>query len=469
MFKDLIARFPDSNDLLAYLKTPEGGSLKIVEKNPFAIVRYEKGTSDFKVSHVKLFRSVVWDIEHNCPISVTPFKSEEGESIPTNPTTEYSIETFMDGVLIGQFWNGTSWTIHTRTVLGGNCRYYSQKPFKTLFHEASPTGLSETLDKTVCYSWILQHPENRIVCDIRSPRIILVGANRIQTDGTVVPLSPSDLDSLKDYLPKQHSFPTWDAVRARLLEWNERYHHNFKGFAIREVSTGKRWKVRTESYNKVRMMRTNTPRLDFIWLSQWKAHTLQAYLRIYPEEKRQSDVVLHRLKAVTHELFQLYTAKFKARSVPEIPAKFRGILHSMHQHYYNVLKPAGKTLTFHEAVDWMNQRDIPQMLFLVNYELRPSTQDIPFESSAHAAPAEPAEAPAEPTEAPAEPAEAPAPPVEAPTPPVEAPAPPANAPAEPAEAPAPPANAPAASADAPAPPANAPAASADAPVVIAVE
>jgi len=383
-FKDLVERFPTADALFTYLKSSEGGSLKVVERSNTAIIRYEKGTSDFKVPHVKAFRSVVWNKDAHRPVSVTPFKSVEGESLPTDLITNYSIETFVDGILIGTYWNGTTWKIHTRSMLGANCRYYSQRTFRDLFEQTIPASFYDKLDKTVCYSWILQHPENRIVCEVRSPRIFLVGAYRIQTDGTIISLNHSDLDSLKEYLPKQHSFPTWDAMRARLLEWNERYKHNTQGFVVREVSTGTRWKLRTESYNKIRLLRDNTPRLDYIWLTQWKAKTFSAYLRIYPEETRQAEVILNRWKTITNELFQLYTAKFKARSAPEVPPKFRSILQAMHQHYYNVLKPSGKTLTFHEAVDWMNQRDIPQMLYLINYELRPTTQEIPFEPSGQA-------------------------------------------------------------------------------------
>ena len=390
-FKDLIERFPTTEALFTYLRSLEGGSLKVVERSNNAIIRYEKGTSDFKMSHVKAFRSVVWNKETHRPVSVTPFKSIEGESIPTDLITNYSIETFVDGILIGTYWNGTAWKMHTRSMLEANCRYYSQRTFRDLFEQIIPAHFYEVLDKTVCYSWILQHPENRIVCNIRSPRVFLVGANRIQTDGTVVPLTRSELTHVEEYLPREHIFSSWEAMKARLLEWNDRYQHNVQGFVIREVSTGIRWKLRTESYNKVRLMRDNTPRLDYIWLTQWKAHTFLVYLKIFPEEKRQADLILNRWKTVTTELFQLYTAKFKARSAPEVPPKFRSILQAMHQHYYNVLKPDGKTLTFREAVDWMNQRDIPQMLYLINYDLRPTTQEIPYESSNQAS-TEPASA-----------------------------------------------------------------------------
>ena len=386
VFKDLIARYPTWETLGPFLRSAEGGSLRLIGISPLVLIRYQKGESNFSVPHVKYFRSVVWNIETNRPVSITPCKSEEGEHLPTEGTiADYSIETFTDGVLIGQFWDGNSWKIHTRSMLGANCRYYSDKTFKTMFYEAMPTDQLEHLDRTVCYSWILQHPENRIVSTVRYPRIILVGAYRIGEDGLFTKLPYEDLSSFET--PNVHSFSSWSALHAKLLEWNERYRHNFQGFVIH--SANNRWKVRTESYNKARMMRENTPRRDYVWLTQWKAKALKAYLKIFPEEAFAANAMIHRWKHITSDLFRIYTAKFKAKTSPEVPPKFKGILHSMHQYYYNILKPAGKTLTLLEAIKWMNLRDVPQMLYLINFELRiaiAAVEEAPMEPSVYTAP-----------------------------------------------------------------------------------
>jgi len=255
-----------------------------------------------------------------------------------------------------------------------------------MVEEVMPASLIEKLDKTVCYSWILQHPENRIVCAVRAPRLIVVAAHRIDADGTVHHIPRTDLAEFER--PNMHTFPTWDAMRSRLLEWNERYQYNFQGFVFQELATGRRFKLRTPSYNEVRVLRDNTPRRDFIWLTQWKAQKLNQYLRVFPEEKYTAETIINRWKLITTDVFRLYTAKFKAKSFPEVPPKFKGILHSMQQHYFNILKPAGKTFTFPEAVEWMNQRDVPQMLYLINYELRAAmavVEEIPYEAAVAAA------------------------------------------------------------------------------------
>jgi hypothetical protein len=404
--KELITEFPSWNDLSKFLKSSAGGALQIIENAPFALIRYQKGVSNFSVPHVKVFRSVVWNIETHRPVSVTPFKSETGESLPT--IESYVTETFMDGVLIGQYWDGTSWKIHTRSTLGATCRYYSTTTsFNTWVEELMTPDLVAKLDPTVCYSWILQHPENRIVCYVGSPRLILVGAHRIEADGTIVPLLRADLELLNTFLPNSHAFSSIAAMQSRLLEWNDRYRHNFQGFVFRDVATGRRWKIRTEAYTKARLLRDNNPRSDYVWLNHWKAKTLSDYLDIYPEERLQARTILARWKQITFDLFNIYNDKFKSRSSPEVPQKFRGILHHMHLHYYNVLKPENKTLTLPEAIQWMNERNVPLMLHLINYELREAiatVEEIPVEpmAAAAAAPAAPGAAAAPAAAAPAE-------------------------------------------------------------------
>jgi len=383
-FKELIDRFPTWTALSSYLKSAEGGKLKIIETFPFAIIRYEKGSSQFTIPHEVAFRSVVWNTETNRPVSVTPFKSEPGESIPSDSITDYTISTFQDGTLIGSFWDGTNWQIHTRSVLGANCRWYGP-PLNQLFYQTIPPSVWDRLDKTACYSWILQHPENRIVCNVPAPRIILVGVNRIQEDGTVV---PGTTEGLAEYVPATHSFPTWSALQSKLLEWNVRYRHNFQGFVMIHTLNGILLKIRTAAYNQIRLIRDNTPRLDFVWLTQWKARKLGSYLRVFPEEKYQAEAIVNRWKTLTSDVYSIYTSKYKAHTNPTVSPKYKKLLYTMHQHYYQILKPAGKTFTLHETIEWMNLRDVPQMLYLIHFELRHAIATI--HAAAEAEPVEPA-------------------------------------------------------------------------------
>jgi len=285
-------------------------------------------------------------------------------------------------VLIGQFWDGTRWRIHTRTVMDATCNYYSQtKNFATMFAEAALPGLQDSLDKTVCYSWNLQHPENRIVVEVKHPRLILVGAHRglerVPREELVRSLSET-------LFPKQHTFETTHAVTLAMRSWETLYHYNFQGLVFLNKTTGDRWKIRTDSYNKARLLRGNTPRRDFLWLSAWRDNKLNDYERLFPEETPRIRSMMNRWKDITSEVYTLYMEKYKARHEIDIPVKYKGLLYALHKHYFEVLKKDGKTVTFKHLIEWMNQRDIPQMLYLINYELRAVPE--PVHSAAPEAP-----------------------------------------------------------------------------------
>jgi hypothetical protein len=131
VYKSLISGHGTWEALRAWLQSEEGGSLRVddtsIPSSPFAVIRYMKGKSDLSKPHVRAFRSVVWDTLAHRPVSVTSWKSADGESVPDTPlTTGYSIEEFADGVLIGMFWDSynSRWRIHTRTTLDAKCRFW---------------------------------------------------------------------------------------------------------------------------------------------------------------------------------------------------------------------------------------------------------------------------------------------------------------------------------------------------------
>jgi hypothetical protein len=361
VYKDILDRYPSWPALSTHLKSVEGGKLDITTTGSYAVIHYVKETSNLDLG--RPYRSVVWNIETNRPVSITPWKSEIGESLPTDSIDHYQIETFLDGVLIGQFWDGTCWRLHTRSILDATNYYYSHtKTFGDMFREVAPADLESRLDKTHCYSWILRHPENRVVCEIRTPSIHLVGAHRIHEDGSV------EIVPRFGFRTKVHTFADWNSLRFHLREYNHQFSHNFQGFVIRNETTGQRWKVRTDAYNKARLIRGNTSKREFIWLSAWKENTLKEYTRIYPEETRPISVLLDRWKSLTRELYSLYSHVYISRATQVVPVKWTESLRHLHIHYIKTLKPLNQSVTLYTTIEWMNQLDIPLMLYILNYE-----------------------------------------------------------------------------------------------------
>lgn len=393
MFSTLVSSYPSWSALKAYLTSDEGGRLRVYDNSspeyPYALIRYVKGQSNFSIPHVGNFRSVVWDTLAHRPVSVTPYKSEPGESLPIegNPTN-YRIEQFIDGVMIGVFYDkyNDTWELHTRSTLGARCRYYSQtRTFADLFKEAAGYSRVDlnSLDKTKCYTFVLRHPENRIVCQVNLPGVVLIQEGRVAEDAGYVdiPLEPSWITV--------SNIASWDNLAKLLQDWNDRFKYNHQGIVVKETGTGRRWKMRTAEYNRVRNLRGNSARRDFVWLSAWKSNTLYDYFRVYPEEKQLADSVIAQWKRVTNDVFHLYTDVFKARSLEKsnIPPKYRIFVFGIHTKYIEELKPSGRTVDWKFVLEYMNSRDIPLMLYAINWEKRIAAQQmgaqgIPFEPSA---------------------------------------------------------------------------------------
>ena len=375
IFSELLSKFTTWSTLSEYLTSEAGGSLRIDDhstaENPFALIRYVKGKSNLALPHVRAFRSVVWDTLMHRPVSVTPFKSVDGESSPAS-LEGYDVEQFLDGVLIGVFFDkyNNKWRLHTRSTLDANCRYYSQtKTFSAMFYDALPNGFG-SWPVNMSASYILQHPENRVVTPVSAPSSTLIQMTTITADGSIhTQANPALLVT---------GITTPDLLYQRLADLNMRFRHNVQGYIIKNRNTGERYKMRTSEYNRVRQLRGNSARRDYLWLSAWRDGSLAKYLALYPEERLESDKIVNQWKRATNDVFHIYTDVFKARTLPkaQIPPKYRPLVYGLHTLYMDTLKPAQKSVDWKTVLGFMNSRDIAQMLFVVNWEARKAAEEL---------------------------------------------------------------------------------------------
>ena len=380
VYADLIAAHPTWEALSAFLRSPEGGSLRVVtgvrDFAPYALLRYVKGKSDLSIPHVRAFRSVLWDVLRNRPVSVTSAKSEDGEGLPSSETTEgYTVERFEDGSVLGVFYDtyNSCWSIHTRTTPGAHCRYYSTKSFADLFREATAALNLELLDRAVSYTCVLQHPENRIVTRYRQPSIVFVQQAAIDASGGVVLSTPSrEAFPFRAHVPLRYEVgTTWDSVRAKVAEIDrplDRASDRIEQGVVVKDAEGRRWKLRTTRYKAARKM-----------------GTLPLYLDVYPEERGATVALLERWKRVTRDVYHIHSDVFKARSLPRtaIPPKYRPFVYGL-QGLYHELRETNQKIDWETTKKYMNERDVPQMLFCLNWEYRQASQQlglraIPFE------------------------------------------------------------------------------------------
>jgi len=386
-FAALRTSYPTWDLLSAYLKTELGLVVRTVDAH-YALIHYDKTKSRMSHSLVRTFRSVVWDTEKNLPVSVTPPKSVDGEQVPAfsdpSEVDSYTVSEFYDGTLIGAFRckYDNKVILHTRTHMPANNIYYGKKTFASMVEEAvSMDILDARIENGSCYAYVLQHPENRIVVPTIRPVLKLVQTATISEDGTLeIPQPPSDHVPLTTSLPT--AYEVWRtegevglkrALLAKMVGITATM--PFQGVVVLDKHTNTRYKIRTSHYNAIRQMRGDTANLEYVWLNHWKVDKLTEYLRIYPEEKTAANALLEQWKRCSNEIFGFYKDVFIFHTIQlnQVPRKYRPLLHEMQEMYKTVLKPQGRRMTWYDIRTFLNNQDVPRILFVLHYKDIPSS------------------------------------------------------------------------------------------------
>ena len=381
VFAQLIAQYTTSETLFAYLTSAEGGSLTVRDTrsdptDSLVVVHYKKGVSDLTKPHVPYFRSVVWNTRSNRPVCAGPPHGHKFTTEGLTGLTTFVAEDFVDGVMLNMFWDGAknSWRIASRSQMDAMNTFYSKKPFAMLFFEAiAAQNLNlDELNRDYTYSWVLQHPEERVVTSTPygMPRLRLVEMARFQEDGSqcVVREPATFLTArFRETLPERHELASLEDVKERVVAWGRRFGAQWQGLVLKNTGAGElpaRWKLRTDQYDAARELRGSVAKLPFIWLERWSNNQITQYLRLYPEEAHAANAVIDGFKACTQEAYDLYQKVYRERAFPlkEAPQKYRKLLWDIHG--------ARAGSYFPNLREFMNKQDTARKLWLVNYEAR---------------------------------------------------------------------------------------------------
>ena len=378
-FATLISVYPTAEALMAYLKSPEGGRLVVRDfrspgpSDPYVLVHYDKEVSDMNHINTKLFRSIVWNMVTNRPTCISPGR---GGAFSAAPASGWVAEEFVDGVMINAFYDETSanWKLASRTQLGAGSSFYGTRSFAELFAETCRVqGVDlTTLDTSLCYSFVLNHPEERIVAPALygTPTLTLIAAYRIDsaTGAYETIATPSGLiqnmktPAIYKTLETLEGVVTYVAARAAADRQSF-----FQGVVLKSTNGGQgRWKLRSTLYSHVRFLRGNQAKRPFLWLDLWSRapRSFQEYLTFYPEESVAATGVVEAFKGCTQTFHDLFIQVYKKHELPlgSAPQKYRKLLwearHASVPPYFPALR------------DFMNRQDTARKLWLVNYEAR---------------------------------------------------------------------------------------------------
>ena len=398
--------------------------------NEYKIIKYSKelvkslAVSNYdEYLNVSKYRSVI--VRNNKVVCFAPEKSLDYMYFVNSYSTENSwLEDYIDGTMINVFYDNIkqTWEIATRSTVGGNIVFfndvknykyfdnnnyfkdYYNLTFRSMFFEACNICNLDLncLDEKYVYSFVLQHPFNRIVTPIVTPIIYLVKVYEITHPINNV-LSVNNLDQvtineiniqsllnsppyifLNSNIKFVNKYPVtnFDDIKNYYSSGNAGY--NCVGCFLYSKD-GTRSKIRNASYEEVRKLRGNQPKLQFNYLSLKQQNKVGEFLQYYPEHT----VIFNKFKLAlyyyTSNLFMNYISCFirKEKPLKEYDFEYKSHMYKLHEKYKTELKPVNKIIDKKFVIDYVNSLHPAQQMFIINYKnihLNQGTQSMKYDT-----------------------------------------------------------------------------------------
>ncbi len=365
----------------------------------YSIIRYNKNVlSKESADTYGLFRSVVLNSDNKI-VSFAPPKSIDADEFMKKyplPNDDIVAEEFVEGTMINVFWDNTiglagGWEITTRNTVGAESGFYksrNSKTFKEMFMETiRETGLIiDNLDKDYCYSFVMQHPENRIVVPFNRCSLYLVAIYKIIQDdnGVIVRgMRPAEIIDSVDWYQTNLLFPNvykdLNSYDKMIYEYASKdTHYSRVGIIFKNIKTGERCKVRNPNYEEVRRLRGNQPKSQYQYLSLRNTGSVGKFLSYYPEFKGEFNEYKNQVHSFTTILYQKYVSCYikKEKPLHEFSEQFRTHMFNIHQKYLNELKEKRQHVTNTFVINYVNKLHPNLLMHSLNYNLKKQQVDV---------------------------------------------------------------------------------------------
>jgi hypothetical protein len=377
---------PNENNDIIYLK------LNKQKYNDYRIITYNKSVlTDENIEYYGICRSIIINSK-NKVVSFSPAKSIKSDVfMNTFPNrTDYLIaQEFVEGTMINVFWDRDQWEITTKNVVGANTSFFKcdeSKTFKEMFFEALTVNnlILDILNKHLCYSFVLQHPNNRIVIPITQPQLYLVAVYQI------INVIDDNSDDFNNKLKNVFIYPcnlehvklygmwSWTGIKfpKTYYDWNNyddlinNYASNntpydIQGVVIYNSLTNTRCKFRNPNYEIIKKLRGNQPKLQYQYLILKNDGNIDNYLNYYPEHRDEFNMINNKINLFIKELYNNYVNYYIKKDYT-IPFEYKTHMFNLHNIYINNLKPKKLYINISNVSDYVNELHPFQLMTILN-------------------------------------------------------------------------------------------------------
>ena len=375
----------------------------VVGGKNYNVVRYDKAflTKD-RMETVGMFRSVVHangKVVSFAPPKTIPYEAFTARLDSTKPV---KVEDYIEGTMINVFHDGDTWEITTRSSVGGRVAFYTmdgapqsktENTFRWMFLDAiqhremmsdDEDDFFKALDnfpKSYSFSFVLQHPKNRIVVPFTSPQLFLVKVYDIVNNvATEVELS----DDIRGKLPSWMMYPlSLSNDLGKMVNYLSSGDADYK--IVGTMITGydangapMRTKYRNTTYEAVRKLRGNQPKLQYRYLMLRQGQKVKDYLHYYPEHKNLFSEYRDMIHKFTHELHSRYISCYVKKEGPlcGFSPQYRTHMYKLHELYTGSLAKDNKIVTRNVVVSYVNQLHPSLLMHSINYHHRQAKDEM---------------------------------------------------------------------------------------------
>jgi len=373
----------------------------------YHILKYDKEwLSRDCVKSTGLLRSLIFK-DNGTIMSFAPPKSLNTDDLSIEKEMEYIAEKYVEGTMINVFYDTESdtWEIATRSNIGGEICFFMEEGFKKentfkyMFNEVCENiGFNiKDLNKSYVYSFVMQHPRNRIVKIIKNMKLYLVDVYEINNK-TINSISTQDMsifgipDNTVNNLQRVYLESNDDLQKCKDSYASMNTPYDIVGVVIKN-KLGERYKYRNPNYEHVRQLRGNQPKLQFQYLNLRQIPRdndystmgkITEYLKYYPEHKVLFNNFRNIIHKYTAELFENYIRCYikKEKELKHFPEKFRTHMYALHHELYlKKLMPEKKYINKNIVIEYFNTLHPAKQMFVMNYDVRKNYIDVEKEES----------------------------------------------------------------------------------------
>ena len=371
----------------------------------YQIIRYDKDFLSFDLYlDLGMYRSIILNLDTKKVVAMAPPKSLqlENQTFKGIDFKDIQVQEFVEGTMINVFWDDSNniWEISTRSSIGANVKFYQgkdTKTFKQMFEETLESigekDLFNKLNKNLMYSFVIQHPENRIVTPFNEPNLYLIDVYQFSHEDDSISVKSYNVqnpelndkeqeilnDVVKDSnikLPKIYSeYNSVDDCVSYFRSGSVSY--DIVGAVFKHLHSNIRSKVRNPVYEEIRHLKGNYPKKQYRYLALRKSGKMMEYLNIFKEDKEDFSHYRGLCHTFTNRLYNYYVDCYikKKKELRYYPFQYRTHMMALHKLYVYRLKPDGNYIRKHHVFHYFNLLHPSQQMFALNYNMRKLTID----------------------------------------------------------------------------------------------